>query len=277
MKYLKYINLIQIMKTVVFYAYYETPTAKLNLEYYVKNAVTIEHDILFIIVINGGICTVPLPNYDNCLIIIRENFGFDFGAHKCAIDYLKEKYQCSYNDLPFDYYIFMNSSVTGPFLPSYYPKQLHWSNIFISKITDKVKLVGTSISILPATDDGGYGPKVEGFCFATDKIGFNILINKNDIFTYHETKYSAIIYGEYGLTNEIFKQGYSIDCLLYKYKNIDWSDKKNWTVPNFPSRKYQYDGIDIHPFEVVFHKCFWHNPNDTNVSVDYFIKYIEGV
>jgi len=263
------------MKTVVFYAYYETLTAALNLDYFIKHAISYEEDILFIIIINDKKCSVPLPDYKNCMIINRENNGFDFGAHKCAIEVLKSKHKCSLEDLPFDYYIFMNSSVTGPFLPLYYPKNLHWSNIFISKITDKVKLVGTSITVLPHTDDGGYGPKVEGFCFATDKIGFNILANKNDIFMYHPTKYHVIIYSEYGMTKEIFKHGYSIDCLLYKYKDIDWSNSKNWPEPNHPSTRNGYDGINIHPFEVVFHKCFWNNPNDNGVAAEYFVKYIE--
>ena len=35
--------------------------------------------------------------------------------------------------------------------------------MFISKINDKVKLVGTTLCCLPHTDAGGYGPKVEGF------------------------------------------------------------------------------------------------------------------
>src|SRR5207244_1396640 len=132
-------------------------------------------------------------------------------------------------------------------------------NVFISRLNDKVKLIGTTIVCLPETDGGGPGPRVEGFCFATDKIGLDILVQKKTIFMMHPSKYSEIIFGEYGLSKAILEKGYNIDCLLYKYQNIDWNDKKNWNFNQnrHPSRKNTYENISIHPFEVVFHKWFW--------------------
>ena len=66
----------------------------------------------------------------------------------------------------------MNSSVIGPIVLK---SQKHWSRKFIQKINDNVKLVGTTIVCLPHEDLGGFGPKIEGFCFMTDSIGLELL------------------------------------------------------------------------------------------------------
>lgn len=50
--------------------------------------------------------------------------------------------------------------------------------------------VGTSIVCLPKTDLGGWGPRIEGFCWATDHVGielglkrgvFDCFTNKTDV------------------------------------------------------------------------------------------------
>jgi hypothetical protein len=43
------------------------------------------------------------------------------------------------------YFIFMDATARGPFLPSY-AQQLHWAEPFISRLNAKVKLVGPTIS-----------------------------------------------------------------------------------------------------------------------------------
>ena len=40
----------------------------------------------------------------------------------------------------------MNSSARGPFLPSYWPDALHWTQPFVSRLRGLVKLVGPTIS-----------------------------------------------------------------------------------------------------------------------------------
>jgi hypothetical protein len=47
----------------------------------------------------------------------------------------------------YKYFIVLNSSLRGPFLPLSWPKShLHWSEIFTSKLSDDIKLVGLSIN-----------------------------------------------------------------------------------------------------------------------------------
>lgn len=256
------------MKTFVSYVYYETTESLYNFEFFVNEGLWETEDVIFILVINGGVCSASIPKYKNVIIINRPNIGFDFGGHNCALNYIKDK-------LTFDYFIFMNCGVIGPFLPSYYPKILNWTNVFTSKLTDKVKLVGTSIVCLPPPDKGGYGPRVESFCFATDKIGLNIVLQEGTIFYDHKTKYDAIINGEYRLTTILLQKNYTIDCLLYRYQNIDWRDMRNWNINDniHPSRKDRYGGININPFEVVFHKWYWSSDPNNTVMYDYIDKY----
>jgi hypothetical protein len=261
------------MRTVVSYAYHENNRALYNLDFFTQVGISNDENILFIIVINGPSCSIELPKYNNVITIKRDNIGYDFGAHRASIDYLLNLYG-NILYIPYDNFIFLNCGVIGPFLPSYYPSNVSWTNIFTSKLNDKVKLVGTSLVCFEYTAVIGKGPHVEGFCFCLDKIGLDIVMKVNTVFVNHDSKRNAVNNGEYGLSKTILNAGYNLDCLLYKYQNIDWTNKENWTNNNcytFSSRNNTYDGISIHPFEVIFHKWFWagHQP----VNFNYVVKY----
>ena len=60
----------------------------------------------------------------------------------------------------FDYFIFLNSSVRGPFYPSYMPSNWQWTDAFVQLFRGDVGIVASSITCLPSADAGGYGPKV---------------------------------------------------------------------------------------------------------------------
>jgi hypothetical protein len=219
-------------------------------------------------VINGHLCRVELPQLANLTVIYRDNVGFDFAGHKAAID--------SLNGKKYDYYFFLNSSVLGPFYRE--EPKVHWTEPFIKKITDKVKLVGTCIFCIPSSHPVYGGPLVEGFFYLTDQIGLNLLLNKPSIYLNYESKADSVHNGEFGITKCIIENGYSIDCMLEKFQGIDWLDKSNWSFNNCepPSRRGKYFGGSIDPFEVIFHKWYWHNPNDSMVSFDIVDKYVKN-
>jgi hypothetical protein len=249
----KNINIKSKMKSIVIYTYYNSEISKYNLNFFVKTELKYRENIDYIIVINGFDYdkSIEFPKIENLTIIKRENKGFDFGGHYSALKYIENLNE------NYDYYFFMNSGAIGPIIPHYLSE--HWTTVFIKKINSKVKLVGTSIVCLHPSDLGGYGPKVEGFFFMTDQIGLNLLKENKKIFCDHEDKLSAIINGEYGLSNCILNNGYSIDCMLRQYQGIDWMDKKNWDL-NFychPSKVNFCFGHPIIPYEVIFHKWFW--------------------
>jgi len=263
------------MKTAVCYAYFETPQARANLEFFARAGMVPEASTTFVTVINGGLCSVPLPAHECSIVVPRENRGFDFGAHHHALQHLAQRHGCGVDALPYEHYIFLNSSVAGPFLPPCYPREWHWSRALTSRLNERVKLVGPSIVCLPPSDSGGHGPRVEGYCFATDRAGLDVLWRAGTVFMDHPTKFSAIVEGEYGMSRAILGAGYSLDCLLYRYQGIDWSDPANWNQNGHlhPSRAGTYDGISLHPFEVVFHKWYWSHHPDQLVAYDYFAKY----
>lgn len=265
------------MKSVIIYTYFSSPSSDYNLNFFVKKELSYKPGIDYIIVINGyeHPSYIQFPTLDNLTILKRENKGFDFGGHNHALEYIQKNYKV------YDYYFFMNSGVIGPILP-HYVTEPHWSAIFIRKITDRVKLVGTTIVCLPHTDAGGYGPKVEGFFFMVDKLGLDILLKQKTIFCDHVDKYSAIVNGEYGVSNCILRNGYSVDCMLPRYKNIDWLNGANYNLNNnrHPSRKNSFYGHSINPYDVIFHKWFWHDQDTVNFDivkqyVDEYLFHIE--
>jgi hypothetical protein len=60
----------------------------------------------------------------------------------------------------YSYFIFLNSSVRGPFYPSYMPQGWQWTQAFTNRIIGDVKVVASSLVCLPDVDLGGPGPRV---------------------------------------------------------------------------------------------------------------------
>lgn len=251
------------MKSVVIYTYFNSEVANFNLSFFIEKEVSYKDNIDYIIVINGFNLdnSIILPKLNNLYIIRRPNIGYDFGGHAKALEFIDKEKKI------YDYYFFMNSSVIGPIIPHYLTE--HWSNFFIQKINDKVKLVGTSIVCLPESDLGGYGPKVESFFFMTDSIGLDLLKKENSIFINHSNFINTIINGEYGISRCILKNGYSIDSMIPLYQNIDWTDKKNYSLNNnkHPTRKNSFYGYSLNPYELIFYKCHWKDSQSVNTNI----------
>ena len=254
-------------KIFISYVYFPSPSNDYNLSYFIENEIKYRENVFYSIVINGHNCAYTIPKLSNVNVIYRDNTGFDFGGYEASINYAFEKWG-EYQE--FDYFFFMNSGVIGPILKD---KTEDWYSKFTTKFTNLVKLVGTTIVCLPQWDAGGFGPKVEGFCFCLDKKGLELVLKDGTIFYNHETKRDAIINGEYALSRCIINNGFTIDCMLEKYKNINWYDGRNHFMNdnNHPSRKNSYFGGSIDPYEVIFHKWFW--PGHPYVSLDIIENY----
>jgi hypothetical protein len=69
----------------------------------------------------------------------------------------------------YGYYVLMNSSVRGPFLPRYYPRALPWTAALTGLLTDEVKLAGTTINCQGQVH-------VQSMVLATDNTGLEILL-----------------------------------------------------------------------------------------------------
>ena len=242
------------MKIHISYVYHNSPRSNYNFAYFLENELKYRENVYYTIVINGRLCNFNIPQLDNCRVIYRDNTGFDFGGHAAGLDALGKNI-----DL-YDYFFFLNCGVIGPILKN---KNESWYDKFTNKFNKKVKLVGTSIVCLPKEDLGGFGPKVEGFCFCLDKEGLDLTLKDGTIFYNHKNKTDAILNGEYALTKCILAAGYTIDCMLKEYQNVNWNDSSNYFLNNnkHPSRQNSFFGKSINPYDVIFHKWLWgHEP-----------------
>ena len=239
-------------KYVCMYAYYEKNNQyKENLKFFLDKAILDYID--YYIIINGK-CTLDLPNKKNITIIYRKNEGFDFGAWSyCVKKYIYKKY---------DYYIFINSSVRGPYLSN--PNEI-WLEKFLKLFSNKdVKLVGTSINICSYKKSYfKYDPPythVQSMFFILNNEGFNFLLNKQ--FFDDEEKLNKLNINQVILSKEItmsqliLKNNWNINCILPKYKDYDYRlIKKNFNTSGEDQYlKNTYFGDTIKPEEVIFFK-----------------------
>jgi hypothetical protein len=195
----------------------------------------------------------------NVSFFIRENIGLDFGAWSQIL--LQDNMYRNY-----DNYILLNNTVKGPFLPLYVKQR--WTDIFISMLDHKVKLVGSTINYYAGK------PHVQSYFLCFDRVAMDIGIETN-IFT---TEINNIYkdqdlrqYGpkdrfvedyEVGFSREIIKKGYNIACMMKGMENIDYQETKtNNLAFDYGSGNGDmtydgsYFGISIHPYEVIFIKA----------------------
>ena len=101
-------------KTLVVYAYSQhSADAAANARYFLRFGVdAASPDAVFVLVANG--ChSLDWPAGDNIIVVERENACFDFGAWSAGLRAARAR------GVLFEYAIFLNASVRGPFLPAY--------------------------------------------------------------------------------------------------------------------------------------------------------------
>lgn len=207
-----------------------------------------------------------------------ENEGMDIAAHNVTIAFLQSQRKLK----SYKYFIFLNSSIKGPFFPAWVPASWQWTDAFTDRLTDTVKAVGSSLTCLPERDPGGPGPKLESWAFAVDQIGLDILMQEG-IFEVRTCKIcveGVVVKGEYGLSEALLQRGYNIATLLSMYpKDIDWRDPRHHTCNDniHPSRHGTYDSITMHPYETIFVKSSWHvgEPFTSHYS-NWFLRHGRG-
>jgi hypothetical protein len=268
------------------YIYAEShPYSLGNLKYFIDTAVrdTDPVDYYFILqqTNNTNVNESKLPKLpNNAHYIHHENKCFDYGTagwflfefttgnpyknktlakHRKKIDLKKYKY-----------FIFMNSSTRGPYLPPYYfslvslyesrlGKKYYWYSIFTERITETVKLVGPVISC-------EISPHIQNYVVATDFVGLSVLLESKDehgVFNCHSNFAEAIQFGEIGFTKNILAAGYMVDCLMTKYQKLNFSALQNrdCNSKSNPHLNNGIDGISLDPYEIVFIK-FNYKRND---------------
>ena len=242
------------------YAYYEKDELyKDNFLYFLNNAILDEID--YYLVINGE-CSLSIPKRNNIHIIFRENLGYDFGAYSHVIQ--------THINKEYDYYIFLNTSVRGPYLKD---NNIKWYEPFLKLFNNNVKIVGTTINIYSHSFFDKYDlreiynrdvpfPHVQSMFFVMNNEYFNHLKNIN---FFNENKINnidnintIIAYYEFGLSQHALINNWNINCILDKYKDLDYinikSDINNTTINGDPYYEGGYFGKNIEPYDVIFFK-----------------------
>jgi len=232
---------------------------------------------------------MPLLPTGNAFYFQHENRCFDYGT----IGWFIEKYTIGnpwkkqtsitnkthhrkFNLTQYKYFIFMNSSIRGPFFPPYFLKFLsdyqtefnevfHWYYIFTKRINDKVKLVGCTMNCVTPLH-------IQSYFLTTDFSGLSILLKNGGIdgisgagvFGCYPSKSDTIMFSELAITVHILQADYMVNSLLTKYYALDFS-KSDYKCPivGNPYADKNMDGTSLEPYEVVFVKF-----NDKEATYD---------
>jgi hypothetical protein len=245
--------------TAVIYHYFEKDlTYKNNLVYFLSVGILDKIDYYILI---SGKCTIDLPDWPNVTYIKIDNWNNDFGGY---IKFFQmggvERY---------DEFVFVNSSVRGPYLPGYAHNR--WVDAFLDRLCGDVHLVGASINILPADSPHSerfsaifkYAPPfvhVQTTAYALSAAGVSYLksigfydvdktLSKKEVISYYELR----------MSQEIINYGWNINCFIPVYDGLDYR-KSSFPFPNFSSRngdvllKNGYYGRTLSPAEAMFVK-----------------------
>jgi hypothetical protein len=278
----------QLDDVYVSYAYYEKDDKqRKNLQFfltvgagYAKHYFRRPAHVFFQIIVAGDLCT-PCQDIEHNFMLARDtggvpgvrkaviskhttvlyrhdNVGMDIASHGVGLQWLT--FQLRLNQ--FKYFIFLNSSVRGPFYPSYMPAEWQWTDAFVGALQRGNALAACSIVCLPDIDAGGPGPRAESWAFALDRKGLNVALQRA-VFGKRHCKLcpnGIVVAGEYGLSTSILDAGLNMTTLMTKYgKDVDWKDTTHWRCNNnvHPSRDGTYDGVSQHPLELLFVKSSW--------------------
>ncbi|KAL5351795.1 hypothetical protein ACLOAV_003656 [Pseudogymnoascus australis] len=236
-------------RPLVLYAYSETPNARTNLIFFLAHGLHQSADFVF--VMNGeSSATALIPNKSNIRIVQRENDCYDLGAHAEVLT--KDDFYKSYQR-----YILMNASIRGPFLPAWATGC--WSDMYLGKITDKVKLVGMTGNCQPIFH-------VQSMIWATDRTGIQLLLHPpadpklpadkqevgiNSCFHTWDTAVHAEVYA----TQIILSAGYEASVMMSAFhakKTFVQECDKGGNGDALWNGKYY--GTNVHPYETVFMK-----------------------
>jgi hypothetical protein len=245
--------------TLVFYHYFEKDHSYItNFFHFLRFGYSPSVDYVVVI---AGVHTISLPQFKNLTYIFTENKNNDYGGYARALKTIS-------NISSYDFFLFVNSSVRGPFRPTYTGK--HWTECFTDLLIGNVGLIGSTINILPAPSPfsksykdkyGGTEPfsHVQTMAYGMPKSTLIFLLESGFYDLTHTLGKNEIIRDyEINLSQRIIAKGWNIRCLLGEYNAIDYREAHTEINPTSrngdPSFGFAYFGRTAHPFEVIFVK-----------------------
>lgn len=258
-------------ETLVVYHYYEKNVSYIeNFFHFLAFGYSEKLDYLIVI---AGDCGITLPQLENVRYIFSDNKNNDFGGYCQAVS-------TEIDIDAHDYFIFVNSSVRGPYTAAY--SNTCWTNYFIEQMkTDgEIGLVGSTINVLSpdSPDSLAYGRKyggsvpyshVQTMCYAMPRAVLHYL-RESGFFSTDVVLSKAEVIRDYEirLSQTVLSQGWNIRSLLPEYNHIDYrvahQDINPISAHGDAHCHFGYFGRTPHPFEVIFIKV-----NRNLLSMDY--------
>jgi hypothetical protein len=252
-------------KIAILYAYREKNFDCIcNLDFFLKFGFYQDANVDYIFIVNGY-HTVQFPCAKNVKVIVRENRGFDFKAWDLGLKRLTQDYK---------YYIFLNTSIRGPFFPHYLSNDVmfeyRWYTPFLNllKANSDTKLVGPTINVItPNSVWNPLGnkvcPVVQSYLFAMDNECLTFLKESALFETVYDNMYDVCIKQEVEMSIRVLSKGWNINCLVPEYQNRDYrtlttifNPAANVTEGEIAfTREGTCFGRTIHPYEVLFVKA----------------------
>lgn len=276
------------MKTLILYVFHQDCA---NLDTFIRRGIIGSPDMQFIFICNNTSPNLDkwnfLDDHENVHLFVRPNIGHDFQGWNEAlflpsssldqkIIYSNTIQQKSSDHGPFlhtifDHFVFVNSTVTGPYLPLYVDK--NWVDCFTSKFSSEIKMVGISVNFLRGQYNQyisdiikiNYGfdsldhAHIQSMIFSLDREGIDILF-RYGLFregkNFPKNKWELICSSEIGMSSILRHEKKSLYSFLFnqglvKHNEVIASDDP-WCTPG------------LHPVcETIFSKVtYMHNPEE---------------
>ena len=259
----------------VIYHYYEKDQSYIdNFLHFIQFAYRPELNYLIVI---AGSASIELPQASNIAYFYAKNQKFDYGGYAQAIKDLK--FEINYAN-----FIFVNSSVRGPFLPPHSKKA--WSNHLFDLCSDGVGIVGTAISLTPSHHaiskmyhrKYGYAERnknilahVQSTCYVLSQEVLRVLI-EDGFYDVHESlsKDETVRDYEMRLSQILLDRDLNLKCMLPEYNKPDYRSLSHEINPcsreGDSGFEYSYFGRTVHPYEAMFIKTSRNTSSDTYLS-----------
>jgi hypothetical protein len=163
----------------------------------------------------------------------------------------------------YDYFIFLNDTIRGPF------GDRHWIQTFCELLDQKTKLAGITINChtgiyLPYFKNKKSVPHVQTMLWCTDQIGLQIVkpvlslnVRAQKELDRELNKTEVVIFQEIGLSQQILAESFNLRCILEPYEE-DYTKGNiminTETQGGDPWYEGSYFGRSLHPYETIFFK-----------------------
>ena len=209
-----------------------------RVNHFIKNCIFNDENVDFILISNNKNNIFDVPDYVK--ILFRDNIGYDFGGWSDAL--LTDNLYENYNN-----FIFINSSVIGPFIPTYYKNK--WTDVYIDGLQDNIKLFGSTIN---TCRNPLHLSHVQSYIFSMDKTTLKYLIDCEifSIINYPKDLTEAVWQMEIVMSRKIIENKWNIGSLLPYYKNV------NFVFNDKPPQDYNIEFLDDIMFQE-FRNSLW--------------------